>query len=705
MSRKRTAYEMVAKARADARKADEKTDIHLTEERNRVLDEFGRLFGERLPLFVPCHCRSKKPILKWSKLTQDNLPDWYDGLLKQQFDMGGNIAVKLGAASHNLVAIDFDNDDLVPTFIRANPRLAETLCTRGSKGCQIWFFAAGSYPPEVRRIEVNGKSEGTGEWRGGKGLSMLWGVHPSGVPYRRINDVPPIDFAFGDIIWPAGWTLTELTRAQTREPGERTQIKGPIDFERLDDFLESNDAGIIDVLVEEYFPGAKDDGKMWHCADISGRAPRNEGSFTISQNGWCRDWDGSYSPTSIINAITSQSRADITGEKKITYGEVIAFLKKEIGEDFKTASEPESTIMDRVKKIAEQGKGAETEEDKAQRDLDFIRTRFAYATCSDEFYFYHGDDVWGAIGDTRVGLILTQDLRIKAEDIGSCERFIMKECPVRIGVNVAGYSAGIHTDTAGKPFLVLETTKLPELIKGDWSLINNILHGLLGTPDDLTRLGLEKLGLDQVGLFHCWMKWGMEALRDRSRAPGHYLIIMGPPKCGKTLLQEKIISPLLGCGPTDATPYLTRSAGSSDFNSDLLGSFHWMISDGLAFKNYQNRKSYTENVKRVIANSEQRLHAKYKNAGMVPFCCRLSGTLNPSAVESLPLLEEGMTDKLLVFVGKQHQHLPSREKPRTEFEAQIRTELPAYAHFLMNEGRYRTPSKRLTASALDFTAG
>jgi hypothetical protein len=289
-------------------------------------------------------------------------------------------------------------------------------------------------------------------------------------------------------------------------------------------------------------------------------------------------------------------------------------------------------------------------------------------------------------------LFLNNEVYIKEDEGYTTDSYkytITQECKVRVAVNVAGYSAGIHKNTMGKPFLILEPTKFPDLIRGDWSFINSILYGLLGLPDaDLERLGLKKLGIDQIGLFHCWMKWGMESLRDQTRAPGHYLIIMGPHKCGKSLVQEKIISPLLGCGPSNATTYLTRSPGSSDFNSDLLQFFHWMISDGLAFRTFQERKSYTENCKQVIGNSEQRLHEKFKNAGMVPFCCRLSGTLNPSAVESLPLLEEGMLDKLLILQGKPHEYLPNTKKiplPRPAFENRIEKALPAYAHFLMNE--------------------
>ena len=40
-----------------------------------------------------------------------------------------------------------------------------------------------------------------------------------------------------------------------------------------------NDGDINEVLVTEFWPGAKWNGKEWRCADISGREPKNKGSF------------------------------------------------------------------------------------------------------------------------------------------------------------------------------------------------------------------------------------------------------------------------------------------------------------------------------------------------------------------------------------------------------------------------------------------
>jgi hypothetical protein len=162
---------------------------------------------------------------------------------------------------------------------------------------------------------------------------------------------------------------------------------------------------------------------------------------------------------------------------------------------------------------------------------------------------------------------------------------------------------------------------------------------------------------------------------------------------------RKNYSPLLGCGPTNCIHYIT---GKSEFNADMLQSFHLMISDGLAFKNYQERKQYTERVKHLIANSEQRMRGLYKNGVYIPYCCRLSNTLNVSAIDSLPLLEAGMTDKLLLFKASAHEHLPSSSFPRREFEAQIKSELAAYAHFLLNEWKIPANLKETGAERLGF---
>jgi hypothetical protein len=55
--------------------------------------------------------------------------------------MGGNLAIKLGSDSRDLVTVDLDHDDQIELFLEANPAFRHALRTRASKGGQFWFYA------------------------------------------------------------------------------------------------------------------------------------------------------------------------------------------------------------------------------------------------------------------------------------------------------------------------------------------------------------------------------------------------------------------------------------------------------------------------------------------------------------------------------------------------------------------------------------
>jgi len=202
---------MVAKADTDAARGQEDPEYLAREKFNAVFDELKKAFPESLPVFVACHRASKKPVAPWKGLNPDN---WAEPdnlrLLARQIMMGGNLAIKLGPDSHNLVTYDLDHDDHVEPFLQANPVFRDTLCTRGSRGAQFWFYAVGDYPREVRKLEINWSTENAGEFRGGGCISIIWGVHENGNLYSRVNDVP-IKFDYNDIICFPGLRVIEPT--------------------------------------------------------------------------------------------------------------------------------------------------------------------------------------------------------------------------------------------------------------------------------------------------------------------------------------------------------------------------------------------------------------------------------------------------------------------------------------------------------------
>ena len=131
-----------------------------------VSEDFRRLFGNRQPFFIPLEFATKsKPRVKWTKITPEIIAvdrgqrDFYRGQLNEACSDGGNLAIKVGIESHNLVEIDFDKDEFVEPFLELNPAFRNTLRTFGRRGAGFWFYAVGAYPKEKIDLNVKGDSK------------------------------------------------------------------------------------------------------------------------------------------------------------------------------------------------------------------------------------------------------------------------------------------------------------------------------------------------------------------------------------------------------------------------------------------------------------------------------------------------------------------------------------------------------------------
>jgi hypothetical protein len=89
---------------------------------------------------------------------------------------------------------------------------------------------------------------------------------------------------------------------------------------------------------------------------------------------------------------------------------------------------------------------------------------------------------------------------------------------------------------------------------------------------------------------------------------------------------------------------------------------------------------------------------------MVPFNCRLSCSLNESAIESLPIRDKGMEDKLLLLKGRDHPNLPKPGDDRLQYESRLQAELPVYVDFLVNTWQIPEELKEPTAERFGFRA-
>lgn len=240
---------------------------------------------------------------------------------------------------------------------------------------------------------------------------------------------------------------------------------------------------------------------------------------------------------------------------------------------------------------------------------------------------------------------------------------------------LAGYCSGVHT-VCGKRILVTSDAVMIEPQPGAFPTISTIIRNLLGKN--------HLPGSDQSQYFFGWLKIAVEALRAGVRRPGQALVLAGPRNAGKNLVQDYIITPLLG-GRT-AKPYQAM-IGDTTFNSDLFWGEHLLVQDEAPSTDIRARKNFGKKIKDVTVNEVQRLHGKHKDATVVTPFWRLSISLNdePEDLLVLPPMDESLEDKMILLkVEAKPMPMPTgTPAERKAFTDKIHSELPMFLDFLL----------------------
>jgi len=229
-----------------------------------------------------------------------------------------------------------------------------------------------------------------------------------------------------------------------------------------------------------------------------------------------------------------------------------------------------------------------------------------------------------------------------------------------------GYPVGLHLIN-GARILVPQALKLIEPRKGDLWPIDEIL--------------LNMLGPDQLEYFKGWLQVAYNCLKHHERMPGQVLILAGPQGCGKNLVQELIITPILG--DRIAEPY-RYAVGRTQFNQDLFKAAHLMIADQ---KKPTERADMKEFIRRMASNDFDSLHPKSKEAIALPTLWRMTVSCNEERADLkiIPPLD-GLEDKLLLFkcAFKQMPFPTGDIICRRNFAIKIRAALPAFIDSVLN---------------------
>jgi hypothetical protein len=183
-----------------------------------VIPRLRRLLGDDVVL-LPCGHREKGS--RWEKWQELTIGKMRDEPYLRALDRARNIAVLLGKASGGLCTIDIDGDESLEPFLDLNPRLRETLRSRGKRGCNLWLRIKGEFPrPAMLKLQ---DGSAWGEWRSDRNCTMIHGTHPDGMGYQRSPEVPPIRIDFDEIVWPSDlvqpWKR-DRTHHENPQPGD-----------------------------------------------------------------------------------------------------------------------------------------------------------------------------------------------------------------------------------------------------------------------------------------------------------------------------------------------------------------------------------------------------------------------------------------------------------------------------------------------------
>lgn len=233
---------------------------------------------------------------------------------------------------------------------------------------------------------------------------------------------------------------------------------------------------------------------------------------------------------------------------------------------------------------------------------------------------------------------------------------------------LAGKRVGVY-DVQGRRILVTSSYRLIEPVVGEWPMLRAVLSGLL---------------TDQTEWLFAWLKVGIEALRKSETRPGHGLILAGPSDCGKSFVQEHVITPLLGGRSADPTKYLL---GKTTFNAEMAGAEHLAMQELPSGLDFKSRVLLADELKRLIATESQALHPKYCDALTLYPWWRVSLSINNNVdrLKALPALTSDFGDKILLLLCEsQPMPMPTgTPEERRAFRDAIAAELPAFVAFLL----------------------
>lgn len=207
-----------------------------------------------------------------------------------------------------------------------------------------------------------------------------------------------------------------------------------------------------------------------------------------------------------------------------------------------------------------------------------------------------------------------------------------------------GYQSGVYDLLGGERVLVKRSPEVVEPSPGEWPTIRKIVEGMLGAEAGASEQ------VDQTDWFwslcKCWYRAFVSGSPEGWKQ-GHAVIFTGPAGCGKNLVQELILTPLIGGRMADPLKFLMDE---DQFNGDMMVE-HWMLSELPSSQRTEDRVQFAERIKQIVANRTMRARLMRSEPSTIQPFVRLSASVNddPDTLRSLPVVSSGYGDKICIF--------------------------------------------------------
>lgn len=245
---------------------------------------------------------------------------------------------------------------------------------------------------------------------------------------------------------------------------------------------------------------------------------------------------------------------------------------------------------------------------------------------------------------------------------------------------LAGRFQGLR-EFNGTKILVTRNPKLILPERGDCSGLKEIFQRMFGA--------------EQIHYFYSWLKRPVQTLLSDNEPTSlslHFFAMCGPVNCGKTWLQEAVISEMFG-GYGSPNQYMSEGTA---FNEDLFSKPHQMLSDAKGSTSFEKRRAFGSFVKDIVANTGHRCHGKGEKAIELDPIWLATCSCNTSPIDRLrilPPLDDDIRDKMIVTMIHPGRMPMDTADPqgREAFRVWTAQQLPAFAWWLLNE--YTIPAE------------